>query len=324
MRAIRYAKEGGGAIGELFLVDLNSGAARACRKNLKENKVKGKVVHNTFERFACSEEARKGFGFIELDPFGSPVPLLYDAIRLSRDGTILSITATDTAVLCGAHPKACLKNYQAKPLNACCCHEVGARILLGKIARTASEFSFGVKPLFSLSHQHFFKVFVKLEGGADGAVESIKALGFVAHCNKCLHMEWRKGVANPLPQKCPECGETPEYAGPLWLGEIHDKALLEKILSLDDGKDREIGKVASLMAIESTLPPFYFELHLLAKRLSIGAVRPVRVCESLRKLGFKCGGTHFHTNSVKTDAPKNRVEAVMKALFRSAERGRQV
>ncbi|MDD5317411.1 MAG: tRNA (guanine(10)-N(2))-dimethyltransferase [Candidatus ainarchaeum sp.] len=327
VRGIRYSKEAGGAVGELFLVDVNRRAAAATRRNLKLNGVKGKVANNAFQRFACSDAARKGFGFIELDPFGSPVPFLHDAARLSRDGTILSVTATDAAVLCGAHPKACLKNYQAKPLNACCCHEVGARILLGKIARTASEFNFGIAPLFTLSHKHYFKAFVALSEGAERAVESVRELGFVAHCSKCLETVYRKGVANALPQKCAACGESPEYAGPLWLGRIQDGALLAKILSIDRGRDKGVEKTASALLAEARLPPLYFELHLMAKRLSVGAVKPESVCRMLERKGFACAGTHFRHNSVKTDAPKSEVEnavAKLAAKGRRAKRARRL
>ena len=308
IRGIRYAKEGADAVGELFLVDMNKAAAKSVRANVKANKVKAKVVKSSFAKFANSPLAYGGFGLIELDPFGSPVPLIYDACRVSRNGTLLSVTATDTAVLCGAHPKACVKNYQAKPLNPFLCHEVGARILLGKIVRTASEFNLGIKPLLTLSHLHYFKVFVLLEEGAEEAVASVKGLGLLAHCDKCLERMWRKGVAASLPEKCPRCGETMEHAGPLWLGELHDKKALARIAKLGK-KDDKVAKMAGLLLGECGMPPFYFELHRLCERLRINAARPDRVVAELKKRGFKVSRTHFQPNAIKTDAGIREVEA---------------
>jgi len=312
VRAIRYAKEGEDAVGELFLVDVNHSAAEAAKKNLAVNKVKGEVIESSFARFANSEYARGGFGLVEIDPFGSPVPFIHDACRVSRDGTLLSVTATDTAVLCGAHPKACLKNYQAKPLNPFTCHEVGARILIGKIARTASEFNCGLKPVLILSHKHYFKVFAIVEEGAEKAVASIKELGFFAHCNRCFNRAVEKGIANSLPRICERCGGRYEYAGPLWLGKLHEKATLERVMALNEGKNPEIDKVVSLMVEECDMPPFYFELHRITERLRTNAVSPRAVMSELKEEGFKASQTHFQPNSIKTDAGISEVEAVIK------------
>ena len=316
VRAIRYRKECGGIAGETFLVDLNASAARSASANVRLNRLKNaKVVKASFAKFCQSSHAEEKFGIVELDPFGSPVPLLYDAARVLRNGALLSATATDMAVLCGAHPKACLKNYQAKPLKSGYCHEVAVRILLGKIARTVSEFNFGIKPVASLSHLHYVKVFALLESGAENAVASIKETGFVAHCNKCLHRVWRKGVANSLPAKCPACGAQFEFAGPLWLGEIHDKKAL--LLMLKEAKDPKLQKLIRLQAGECGMPPFFFDLHQVTEKLGIRALAFDSVVRELKRMGFKALPVHFRPNCVKTDADSpamNRAALSAKAI----------
>ena len=316
VRAIRYRKECGGIAGEALLVDLNANAAKAATANVKLNKLKNaKAVKASFAKFCQSSHAEEKFGIIELDPFGSPVPLLYDAARISRNGTLLSVTATDMAVLCGAHPKACLKNYQSKPLNSSYCHEVAVRVLLGKIARTVSEFNFGIAPVASLSHLHYVKVFALLESGAEKAVASIKELGFLAHCNKCLHREWRKGVANSLPAKCPKCGTQFEFAGPLWLGEIHGKKALLPMLR--EAKDPKLAKLLRLQAGECGMPPFFFDLHEVTEKLGIRALAFDSVVGELRRMGFRALPVHFKPNCVKTDADSsamNRAALSAKAI----------
>lgn len=308
IRGIRYKIENVN-VGEVFFVDLRKDAVAACRRNARHNGLKGAgFFAGPFEKFAVEN---RGFGLIEIDPFGTPVPFLYDAARASKDGTVLSITATDMAVLCGAHPKACLKNYQAKPLNNEYCHEVAARILIGKIVRTASEFNFGILPLLALSHLHYLKIFVRLEEGAERAVESIKSLGFVAHCRKCLGREWRKGVANSLPGRCPECGGRREFAGPVWLGELHDGRLLERMGKLNGKRgyanEKRIGKFIALMRGEIRMPPFYYDLHALCSKMKCRAAKPEEVMERLGKRGFKAVPTHFRFNSIKTDAPLGKI-----------------
>jgi tRNA (guanine26-N2/guanine27-N2)-dimethyltransferase len=309
IRPIRYAKECAGAVGELFLVDANPSAVRSARANLRRNGVRAKAVASTFARFANSANAKGGFGLVELDPFGSPVPFLHDAIRVSRGGTLLSVTATDTAVLCGAHPRACLKNYHAKPLNTWCCHETGARILAGKIAREASEFNLGIAPVATLSHKHYFKTILFLEPGAERAVASIRQTGFCAHCNKCLHTVHAKGTANPLPGQCPRCGQGMEFAGPMWLGELQSKKALGRMRACEP--PGEAGRLVEAMWREAGMPPFHFELHKIAKKLGVSAVSPARVETRLVEKGFLASPTHFQRNSLKTDAGIGDVEAAI-------------
>ncbi len=222
VRGIRYKGENEN-VGKVSFADMSKKAEKAVESNCKKNGMKGcEIFQGDVNEFLFENS----FDLVEIDPFGSPVPFLYDAVRsFSREKQgYLSVTATDTAVLCGAHAKACLKNYGSKPLNNEFCHEVGARILLGKIARVAGEFDFGLVPLFTLSRQHYFKVVLKLERGAEKAVESVKKMGIVSWCSKCFEREWNFGFG--VREKC-SCGVQHEHAGMLWLGGFGRKSLLE-------------------------------------------------------------------------------------------------
>jgi tRNA G26 N,N-dimethylase Trm1 len=97
------------------------------------------------------------------------------------------ITATDAAVLCGADFRACVRLYDAKPMHNEICQEVGLRLLIGYVARVAAQFSFGVEVLCSFSYLHYMRVFVRLRHGSKNASSSIKMLGYVHYCNKCLY-----------------------------------------------------------------------------------------------------------------------------------------
>jgi len=168
IRGIRYAKENKNVAKTIF-IDLDKEAFETTKKNARKNKIKFEARHGNFSRLVFDTTA----DFLEVDPFGSPAPYLYDAFRVFNQlkKGYLSATATDTAVLCGAREEACMKNYQSKPLNNEFTHEIGLRILLKKIAETAAEFNFGIEPLISLSDRHYLKVLVKLTRGADLAYE---------------------------------------------------------------------------------------------------------------------------------------------------------
>src|SRR5512141_918828 len=54
------------------------------------------------------------FGAVDLDPFGSPAPFTDAACRSAV--RYLFVTATDTAPLCGAHLRAGMRRYFARPM----------------------------------------------------------------------------------------------------------------------------------------------------------------------------------------------------------------
>ena len=171
VRAIRYALEAGAK--DVTLLDINARAARVAKKNVGFNHLKFEVLNLSIQEFANTH--RGSFEIIDLDPFGSPSPDVYDIMKLCWDGTILMITATDTAVLCGAHEAACVKIYGSKPLHNEMCKEVGIRILLNYVSKMASQFNFGIAPLVSISDRHYMRIFIRLEYGATKAIGSVKS-----------------------------------------------------------------------------------------------------------------------------------------------------
>jgi tRNA (guanine26-N2/guanine27-N2)-dimethyltransferase len=67
----------------------------------------------------------KRFHYIDIDPYGPPVPFLDHAFGALMRRAWLAVTATDKAPLCGAHPKACLRKYLGKPITTSYSDEVG-------------------------------------------------------------------------------------------------------------------------------------------------------------------------------------------------------
>lgn len=303
VRGIRYEKENDN-VSSVTFVDLSQKAMKCARKNAKRNKMKkANFVRDDINRFLYANPA---FDFIELDPFGSPAPYIYDAVRcfsrLKKTG-YLSLTATDMAVLCGAHPSACLKNYGAKPLDNEFCHENAMRILLGKLALVSAEFGYGISPLFCISRQHFLKLVVKLERSAEKAVQCVRTLGYASWCSKCCYREQGKF---PKHEKC-ECGNAFENAGPMWLGEIGNAEFVDRMALLNSSRDyrnkHELLALLELLKSDILLPAFYYNLHGIAKRMKASAPRQLAVLAALRAKGFKAELTHFAFNSIKTDAP---------------------
>ncbi len=301
IRGLRYAKENKN-VKKTILLDVWRMAPAIIESNAKKNKIKNAEAHNAdFNEYAITN----AFGFIEIDPFGSPVPYLNNAFysfRKSREGYI-SLTATDVAVLCGENAKACLKKYGSKNLRNEFTHEIGTRVLLKKIGDFASQFDFGIEPLFSISDRHYIRILLKIVHSAKKASEIPRMLGYVSYCFHCGYRE-----TDRFPNRfCTNCKEDMDYAGPLWFGELHDKKFLQKMKGLNAKRNyadkSEIGKMLDLLIGEVGMPPFYYELHDFCSRLKSERVPKIEdVIARLRKKGFRAVRTHFEGKGIKTNA----------------------
>lgn len=223
IRGIRYALETNAK--DVTFLDINRSAFGSLKKNLAYNHVKAKAYNSSIQEFANTTHEK--FDVIDLDPFGGVTPYIYDLMKVSKDGTYLLATATDTAVLCGAQHKACVRLYDSVPMHNELCHETGMRILIGYMARTAAQFNFGVEALLSLSYMHYMRVFLRLDSGTKRATESMGNIGYAYQCSKCHDRYCKHGQ---IPDAaCRTCAGRLSVSGKLWAGNLHSKGVAESI-----------------------------------------------------------------------------------------------
>ncbi len=313
IRGIRYYLEAGAK--EVTFLDINRKAYLIARKNVKANKVNGTVLNKSIQEFANT--SRERFDVIDLDPFGSIAPDLFDIMKLCKDGTLLFLTATDTAVLCGAHEKACIKIYDAKPLHNELCREAGIRLLLGYAARTAAKFDFGIEAILSIEYKHYFRLALRLRRSAEDAVSSMGKLGFAEYCSKCGFINSEKGFA-PTISSCPNCKNKLTIAGRMWLGSLYDKKYVKGLLGHLKGADTSDLKILGTVLEELDMP-FYYSIPKITKKLNKASVSPYAVADALKKRGFAVSRTQFDFSGIKTDASiKDIVESIGIVFKRSS------
>lgn len=313
IRGIRYAKENKN-VRKLTFIDIDKRAIALAKKNVKTNKLKASAAVANISRAAFEHDA----DFLEIDPFGTPSPYLVDAFRYfnTKKLAYLSVTATDVAVLCGGKIAACMKNYHSKPLNNEFTHETGLRIMLKKIAETAAEFNMGITPLVSFSDKHYLKSVLMVKRSADLAYDSLKQLGHITFCAKCGFR-----FQSRFPEhKCFNCGSDNDFAGPLWLGELHDAQFLKRMAALNKSRsyaDRdEIAGMLSEMDGEIGMPSYFYNVHALCKLQQLPSVPKMEdILANLRKAGHKAVRTHFTPVGIKTDAPYG---AISEAIARKS------
>lgn len=320
IRGIRFAVEVEG-VRKVFVNDINPKAAKLAQFNVERNKLASSVlVANEDANLFLSRYAapRKRFDYIDVDPFGSPVPYLDAALRALRNGGLLALTATDMAPLCGVHPNACVRKYGGKPLRTEYCHELAVRLLVGCLTMIAAKHEIGIEVLFSHSTDHYIRVYAVVRYGARLADKSVRMMGYVLHCFSCFHRETSRGIISPLKQGCAECGAKLNVAGPLWLGRIADEIFCSLMKREADGRglkqERRILKLISLVQDEAETPATYYVVDKICDKLNLSVPPLTKVVDAVRRAGFQAALTHFNSRGVRTGAPANVVKEVIAKL----------
>jgi len=319
VRGIRFALEADG-VEHVYMNDINPLAHKMADYNIEMNGLRGKVtVVNEDANLFLSRHAapNRRFDFIDLDPFGSPVCFLGSAIRALKDGGFLALTATDTAPLCGVHPRVALRKYGGLPLRTEYCHEIAMRLLIGALVMTAAKYEIGIKILFSHKTNHYVRAYAQIIRGAKNADKSIRQMGYILHCFNCFHRETAQGIAPLLQGKCSECSSPMRVAGPLWLGRLSDAAFcerMEKKALLNRKADARAKRIISLVKAEADAPATYYVIDKISDKLGLTVPSREKVIKRLVQKGFNVWPTHFHPCGIKTDAPAGIVVESVRQL----------
>ena len=319
IRGARFAREVEG-VEKVVANDINEEAYKLAKFNVEKNEVAGIVsVENEDANFLMSSfgAPRKRFAYVDLDPFGSPMPFVDSALRALRSGGLLALTATDLTSLCGVYPRVCVRRYCGWPLRTEYCHELAVRLLAAALARAAARYDIGMNVVFSHSSEHYIRLYAVATSGANKADTSLSNMGFVHHCHTCYNREAVKGLFQGK-RACSECGEKMAFAGPLWLGRIADRSFVASMEMEAGGRDlkgkKHIRKLAGLIKGEAEAPATYHVVDAICDKLGLPVPSVNAVVNNLVRAGFGACLTHFHPSGFKTDAPARVVQEIVAEL----------
>ena len=313
-RGVRVAREVG-RIESLALVDFNSDALKLAKRSASLNRIARKCEFSASETSAYLHSRygrEKRFDYVDVDPFGTPIRQLQAAISATADGGVLSMTATDTAVLCGVYPKVSRRRYGSASLNNSFNHETGIRILLGAIAREGASLDVGIEPVAAHSTRHYLRVFARVLAGAQRADRALGNIGFVIWCPFCGHAQ----ASTEPEKKCEKCGKKTRVAGPLWLGEVSDEEVVRRSVgeAVKIGLESARGVLASLGEVNS-FPPWSFSIDEICSSLGKPTAAEDAVYHALTEKGFRSLRTPFEKTGIKTDAPFSEVVSAVEAVL---------
>ncbi len=293
--------------------DWNLDAFELIKENIRINGLEEKTLATRKNANVLLHE--KKFHIVDVDPFGTPSPFL-DAASASVQ-SMLSVTATDTAPLCGAHLNSGIRKYAAVPLNTEYHSEMGLRILLGACARELAKHEKGMSPLLSHVTRHYVRTYLEIIPGAKQADQTLKFMGFSIHCPTCGFRESVYGLAVHIDKGCPVCGTRTQIAGPMWLGPFREPDFCNETISeLEvrplNTKDKA-KKLITFCRDELDIPMFY-DQHVICKELGVSATGIETLIEAIKAYGFEASRTHFSGTSFRTDAPIDKTKEIIKAV----------
>jgi tRNA (guanine26-N2/guanine27-N2)-dimethyltransferase len=250
--------------------------------------------------------------YIEIDPFGSPLPFLDAAIQRIAHRGVLAVTATDTAALCGTYPKTGLRKYHAFTARSPLMHEHAARILAHVVERNASRHGRYARVIFAYAHLHYVKLFFEVYDSksasariiADAEYWRIDRTGFtrerVAHAHLPVSTSHERGQDADL-----------RFIGPLSAQPLADASLIEHIdhtsVQLSPTTRAAIGTIRE----ESRIAGSAIDLHVLASEMGLASVP--RTAHVIERLGaHRASRTRFSDTAIRTGASLDEIREAMR------------
>ncbi|MFZ1023564.1 MAG: hypothetical protein WAN87_05465 [Thermoplasmata archaeon] len=289
VRGLRLLHESG-RFRSMLSTEQNGAAFQVLRENVARYAGEGAAADR---RDARGAPEGAPFDYVDLDPYGSPLPFLQPAIRAVKEGGVLGVTATDMMVLAGVEPGAAERKYGSRPIRGRLAPEAGLRILLATVARRAREGGRRIVPWLAYVHDHHVRTYVQIT-------------------------DQQSEVADPVQNIDPQKWEGPRLPGPgpwgpFWVGpllDVHVVAALEPPVEPADpwGVRRWIETWGQETLADR---PFFYESNELARTLSLSHPPPVDALTSaLKARGFQVARTRVRDGAFRTTAPRSTVEEI--------------
>jgi len=294
----------------------------------------------------------QGWHWIDIDPFGSPVPFLDTAIQaLARRG-VLEVSATDTAALSGSSKNPLMRRYGARVRLDKLKHDSGLRVLMATVARAAARHDRSIEPLLSIWDSHHLRVSVRVRKVMQGANDVEVSLGWriFSPTKDEVEASISAGFLPPedsgeLPIRCflplshPVGREDSRVSGPMWVGPMGDAETMasmteERVLQMCaptfdeadiadwsqkdfESENRRLVRAIRHISEEATAISGHHLIAVdeLASWQQKGSPpSPTRMVQLLRERGHSAAISHYAEPSFRTDATWSDVIEAMKEI----------
>ena len=179
-------------------------------------------------------------------------------------------------------------------------HEVGLRILIRKIQLQGIQFEKALTPILSYSKDHYYRLYLRSDRGKVKCDELVKQHQYFLFCHQCLNF-----TTSMFNQERCSCGKGFAFAGPLWVGNLGDASLVQKMEKNNPFPGEQ--KLLDVLQQEYQKNKVgFYDLHVLAKRHKHD---PPKMDIVLQKLNGT--RTHFSPTGIKTERALEGVLGVL-------------
>ena len=291
-RGIRLCKEAKRDF-HFVINDKDSLACEYIEENIRRNGLENAEVSNADLRCLLADEV---FDYVDLDPFGTPIPYVPAALQgLTRKG-ILAVTATDIASLSGTYPGKCRRRYMANSQRNPFLHESGLRIMIGTVVRMAAQLDKGVTPLLCYYADHYFRLFLSIKDGASAGDRSLEQLGMMSYDRDTGERKIGEGKM-----------------GPMWLGPLLDHEVVNEAEVPEGLACAERTKQHFDIWKEELDVPFYYETNEIASMLKLSPPGRDVLLAAMGGMG-KVSRTNFSPTGFRTDRPLKEVLKTFRSI----------
>jgi len=331
IRAIRFAKEL--KYESIVVNDISQKAINSIKNNFKLNKInnftminnsdikkninnkKIKILNEDANLFLLNS---KGFDYIDIDPFGTSNSYLDSAVkRISRNG-ILAVTNTDTAALTGTYPKACIRKYWSVPKRDYMMHETGLRILIRKVQLIGMQYDKALLPLFSYFKDHYFRIFFQCSKGKKLCDEIAEKHGMINDAGPLwIGNLWDSRLSNKMYSSLLK-----NYNKKIIKNNIINNAQNNKVLEKQSFSGRRKSKVFSsellrflkIIKEESKINSIgFYDIHDIVEKEKLKTIKKKEeIIKKIKKKGFKATNTHFSGTGIRSNISYSKLLTSLK------------
>jgi len=300
VRALRYALEARAE--SVWVNEANRDMNPIIRDNLGAQLAPDQyqITHTDANRIFFDCYSRQDFyDLIDLDSFGAPLPFISTVLWGAKVGGLVYLTCTDGRSITGNSPKLSLKFYGAYARAHPAAHEQGLRLLMGQLQQQAAVQERGMEPVFAYFTGETYRIMMRFVTKSQLTADRYGWLGYCHNCGHYQIVDWRElGKA-----VCYHDGNPLMVSGPMWLGDLHDRAEIENMMALAQrwGWHKRV-ELLKVMAEEAELPPYFYTLSNIGRYGRFDLPKRDKLITALRQRGYRACLTHINPEAIKTDA----------------------
>ena len=222
------------------------------------------------------------FDYIDIDPYGSVLPYIDDAMLNIRNKGYIGITPTDLTALTGSMERKTFRRYGASIINDIYRHESGIRLLIAEIVKRAAAMDKAAIPMISLWHSHYYRVIFQIISSSSMADRQLDKIGtFNRHT----------GLAEEYMES---------HEGPMWLGNLNSDMV--KNLNIIENPDRLFLKILEEVK-NNDLSLYFADIADFARIIHHDSRGIEPSMERLLANGIACGRSQFSDTGIKVSSP---------------------